>query len=247
MKRFIRKILEKRGYEIRQIETVTGRMDVSLRHLKAQGLTCQNILDVGANRTKWSRLAQSIFQEATFSLIEPQEEMMSYLEEFCKEFPKSTYFLAGAGANEATKTLTIWDDLQGSSFLPDQNLKLKQEGKQRQIEMITIDGLIETKKIKIPELMKLDIQGFELEALKGAKKTFGTTEVYILEVALFPFDDLMNLPVFSDVINFMLERNYVVYNFAGFLRRPLDGALGQCDICFVKKDGFLRRSNAWGL
>jgi hypothetical protein len=30
-----------------------------------------------------------------------------------------------------------------------------------------------------------------------------------------------------------------------FLRRPLDGAIGQCDICFVKKDGFLKKSNEW--
>jgi Methyltransferase FkbM domain len=97
----------------------------------------------------------------------------------------------------------------------------------------------------VPELIKLDIQGFELEALKGGSKTFGYTEVYILEVSLFPFSDLPGMPIISDVINFMLERNYVVYDFAGFLRRPLDGALGQCDICFVKRNGFLRSSIAW--
>jgi hypothetical protein len=42
-----------------------------------------------------------------------------------------------------------------------------------------------------------------------------------------------------------LEWDYVVYDFAGFARRPLDGALGQCDICFVKRNGFLRVSNEW--
>lgn len=141
--------------------------------------------------------------------------------------------------------LTIWDDLAGSSLIPEPNEELRNNGKQREIEIIMIDDLIESAKINNPELIKLDIQGFELEALKGAEKTFGYTEVYILEVSLFPYNEAPDMPVLSDVINFMLNRGYVVYDFPGFLRRPLDGALGQCDICFVKRNGFLKISNSW--
>ena len=98
----------------------------------------------------------------------------------------------------------------------------------------------------MPELIKLDIQGYELEALKGASLTFGKTEVYILEVSLFSFSDVPGMPILSDVVNFMLERSYVAYDFLGFLRRPLDNALGQCDMAFVKKNGLLRNSDDWG-
>ncbi len=188
-------------------------------------------------------MAKKIYPEANFVLIEPQIEMKDDLERFCEEFKGSVYFLAGAGAKKGTLTLTIWDDLAGSTFAlkPDENLK--KTGKQREIEIITIDDLIDSGKIDNPELIKLDIQGFELEALKGAQKTFGYTEVYILEVSLFQFWS-PDTPIFSDVVNFMLERDYVVYDFAGFWRRPLDGALGQCDVCFVKRNGFLRSSQS---
>jgi FkbM family methyltransferase len=222
-----------------------GRMDSFLEDLKRRGLKCTSVLDVGANRAEWSRLAKKIFHEADFYLIEPQVEMIEYLEEFTEEFINSEYFLIGAGAKNDVLTLTIWDDLAGSSFLPHEDEKLLKEGKQRKVEIIKIDDLIESGKIKIPELIKLDVQGFELEALKGAKKTFGTTEVYILETSLFSFSDVPGMPIISDIINFMSDHDYVVYDFAGFLRRPLDGALGQCDVCFVKKDGFLRESNDW--
>jgi len=110
--------------------------------------------------------------------------------------------------------------------------------------LITIDSLIDSGKLKIPELIKLDVQGYELEALKGASKTFGKTEVYILEVSLFS-DDAEKIPIFHQVVNFMAERNYYAYDLPGYLRRPLDGALGQVDICFVKKDSFLRKENKW--
>ncbi len=141
--------------------------------------------------------------------------------------------------------MTIWDDLACSSLLPTPDDQLKNDGKQRDIDIITLDELIQSGTINNPELIKLDIQGFELEALKGASLTFGHTEVYILEVSLIPFTDNPGMPLIGEVINFMLERGYVVYDFPGFARRPLDGALGQCDICFVKREGFLRKSNEW--
>ena len=256
MRSIIKKIIHSTGFDIKRYQKQSevfasssrpvGEIDMLLEDLKQRGLKCKSILDVGANLTEWSRMAKEIFPETAFYLIEPQLEMKSRLDKFVQDFPDSKYFLAGAGENPGLFTLTIWDDLAGSSFLPPKDESKQRQGKQRDIEIITIDALIEANKIKIPELIKMDIQGFELTALKGAKKTFGQTEVYILETSLFSFSDVPGMPVFSDVVSFMLERNYVVYDFPGFTRRPLDGALGQCDVCFVKRDGFLRKSNDWG-
>ncbi len=258
IKKIIKKLINLSGYQLSKIDSLKydnnligtdkrpiGNMKMLLEDLKKRGLKCKTILDIGANNTEYSRMAKKVFPNADFCLVEPQIEMKEHLEDFCKEFKGSVYFLAGAGPKSDTMVLTIWDDLAGSSLVPKKDEKLKALGKQREIEIITIDGLIESGSINLPEFVKLDIQGFELEALKGATKTFGYTEVYILEVALFPYNEAPEMPELSDVINFMLARDYVVYDFPGFLRRPLDGALGQCDICFVKKNGFLKTSNNW--
>jgi FkbM family methyltransferase len=255
MKQIAKEALRYLGYEITKYKypvdpasldrRPVGRMETLLVDLKIRGLDPKAILDVGANCGSWSRLAKSVYPDANFYLIEPQAEMEEQLADFTKEFTDSEYFLNGAGAKNEVLTLTLWDDLAGSSFLPDEDESLLEEGRQRKVEIVTIDGLIQENRIEIPDLMKLDIQGFELEALKGANKTFGHTEVYIIETSLFSFSDVPGMPMFSEVVNFMLERDYVVYDLAGFARRPLDGALGQCDICFVKKDGFLRSSNDW--
>lgn len=255
MKKSIKYLLSQWGFQLSRIANTkaeigtdkrpVGEMDLLLEDLKKRGLRCSSIMDVGANCAGWSIMAKKIFPQASFYLIEPQIEMKNALEDFCKKYKDSAYILAGVGSKSGVLTLTLWDDLAGSSFLVDPDSELKKIGRQRDIEIVTIDQIIGSSHAKCPDIIKLDIQGFELEALKGAKETFGFTEVYILEVSLFSFSEVKGQPVFSDVIDFMLQRDYVVYDFGGFSRRPLDGALAQCDICFVKKNGFLRQSNDW--
>ncbi len=222
-----------------------GEMGQVLYDVQKRGLTCNQMLDVGANAGSWSKLAARVFPEAKVHMIEPQAEMQPALERLAKHSEKFTYSLAAAGAESGELVLTIWDDLNGSSMLPKADPAKEATGSQRKVPVITVDELIAQGKIDVPNLIKLDVQGFELEVLRGATHTFGYTELYILEVSLFPFDDSANLPQFYEVIDFMHQRGYVVYDFVGFLRRPLDGALGQCDVCFTKADGVLRANHAW--
>lgn len=251
MRQVVKKLFQSLGYEIRRLDVPSrdssqhpvGDMRLLLEDLRNRGFVPLSILDVGANQGAWSRVAKSIFPEANCFLIEPQVEMKLFLEQFCQDFPGSAWLLAGAGATPGQLTQTIWDDFAGSSFLPPESDELKEIGKQRLVKIITIDSLVDEGAISMPQLVKLDIQGFELEALRGGQKLFGYTEVFILEVSLFQF--LENMPIFHEVIAFMAERGYLVYDFPGFLRRPADSALGQVDICFVKQDGVLRTTNQW--
>jgi hypothetical protein len=92
--------------------------------------------------------------------------------------------------------------------------------------------------------MKLDVQGAELRVLAGAGRLLTTTELLILEVSLYRF--LAGAPIFHEVVAFMAERGFAVFDVAGLLRRPLDGSLAQVDLCFAREDGMLRASQRWG-
>ncbi len=223
-----------------------GSMHNLLSDLCKRGLNVQAIFDIGAHKGEWSELAKQIFPNASVYLFEPQDEMQCYLREFKAKYSDVTIFQNGIGAINDKLVFTIWDDFAGSSFLPEPNDNLINNGKQRLIDVITLNSLFEQNLVvDYPQIVKLDIQGFELEALKGGSMLFGIAEVFILEVALFPFDDMPEIPTFIDVVNFMFERGYVVYDFGGFLRRPYDNAVAQCDLCFVKQNGQLRESNSW--
>ena len=211
-----------------------------LVNLQKRGLRPQSVLDVGANYGAWSHVAKSVFQNACFYLIEPQVEMKPFLDRFCADTNSAKWFLAGAGSNEGELVLTTWNDFAGSSFLPSQNHSTEN---QRRVPIVTIDSLVQNGEMEPPDLIKIDVQGFELEVLQGSLACFGHTEMFIVEVSFFKTHP--ERPVFHDVINFMDDKGYVVYDFADLKHRPFDGALGQADVCFVKRDGIFRQHKRW--
>lgn len=251
LKDTIKSGLQRVGYDITPYHTKpafylrpVGEMRFLLEDLRARGFRPQSILDVGGNIGEWSKLARAVFPEGELFIVEPQAEMKPYLDGVCAQFPRTKWLNAGAGPRAGEMTLTIDDvDSGGSSMLPAASTELKSKGRQRTVPIVTLDSLVESGQMKVPDLAKFDIQGFELEALRGAQLLLGKTEVFILETSLYRF--MPSQPLMHEVIAFMLERGYVIYDLPGFGRRPSDGALGQVDVCFVKSDSRLRASNAW--
>lgn len=248
MKRALKHLARRLGYEIQPIQQTPllprklENLLPMLTALQLRGFKPNTCLDVGAHKGGWSRQAKRIFPSMSCYLIEPLAEMQSYLENFVQEFPDSKYLLVGAGATDTALPFEIRHDLTGSSFLQASTTASAHE--QRTTQVRTIDSLLLDNQFDVPELVKLDVQGYELQALQGATQLFGKTEVFILEVSFFEY--MPSMPLIDDVIRFMSERDYVIYDIVALVRRPYDGALGQADLCFVKRDGFLRASNRWG-
>ena len=246
MKSFFERLLLKKHIDSkidRKSEDI-GNLGVLFYSLIERNFDCKNILDIGANKGEWSMLAKKMFPDANLYMVEPLSEMEPYLKSFCREHPGSKYYLFGIGSRVEKRFLTTWgESLEGANFMIEENDHLKAKNLQREIQLVTIDKLIDDAKIPVPDIVKIDVQGYELEALKGAKKLFSKTELFIIECSLFEFSK--DTPLVSDIMEFMKSSGYEVYDFAGFLRRPFDGAIAQVDICFARREGKLRASNAW--
>ncbi|MBV6478192.1 MAG: hypothetical protein HGGPFJEG_00940 [Ignavibacteria bacterium] len=222
---------------------ITGDINSFFKYLHERGFRPRILLDVGAHSASWSRMFKKIFPDIKAILIEPLSEMEEHLKKFQTEFPETKYYLACAGSEAGIKYLTTKTSLEGATLLLNKNERLLSENSQREVKVITIDSLLDEGEFEIPDFVKLDVQGFELEVLKGAEKLFGKTEAFILEVSFYEY--MKGMPVFFDIVKFMYDKGYEVYDFPGFLRRPYDNALGQADVCFAKKNGILRSSNSW--
>ena len=150
------------------------------------------------------------------------------------------YVLAAAGAASGTATFHVHTALDGSSLLNEVEGTVV-DGVSREVPVVTIDRVCAEKSLKGPYLMKLDLQGAELQVLAGAQRTLSDTDAILLEVSLFGF--LIGGPQFYDIVARMKELGFVAYDMCGTLYRPLDNALAQVDLVFVREQGrFVRRT-----
>lgn len=218
-------------------------MRTFLQFLRERGFFPGFAVDVGAHRGHWTEMLKEIFPEVDVLMLEPQPELRGALDALCQRLPGLHWVQTAAGARAETRLQTIWADLQGSSFLPRPDPARTARGEQRPARVERLDDLLRAAGGRVPDLVKLDVQGFELEVLRGCPSIFGVTELFVLETSLYAFLD--DIPLLREVIEFMAARGYEIYDIAGQIRRPIDGALGQLDIAFARRQGFLRQHDRW--
>jgi FkbM family methyltransferase len=98
------------------------------------------------------------------------------------------------------------------------------------VEVVRMDDLIDPESLRGRILLKTDLQGYDLAALRGAPKILEKVEVIIAEVHIFGEANR-----FIDVANHLRDCGFRLYDIVGALHRPYDDALSQVDACFARE------------
>ena len=234
------------GYEIkkknlRDMFAIRQSFEEALEQLKATGYAPDLVIDAGA--AEGTPPLQNAFPASRFFWIEPLEEFEPMLKNIQQKH-QGDYIIAGVGKEEGSIVLHVHKDLHGSTMFHETD-GISADGEPREVKVTTINNLAITQKWNQYKriLLKIDVQGFELEVLKGAGIILENVDVILLEVSFFRF--LKDAPDFYDVVTYMKSIGYVVYDIISGINRPLDFALGQKDLVFVKENGFFRQSHGW--
>jgi hypothetical protein len=94
----------------------------------------------------------------------------------------------------------------------------------------TLDAVLASRGLKV-DFLKLDVQGYELDVLKGGEHVLSQSEAVLLEASLVPTN--AGAPLVSDVVRFMDERGFRLVDVCGEIRRR-DGVLWQVDLLFLR-------------
>jgi FkbM family methyltransferase len=198
------------------------------------------IYDIGANAGTWTLLAKSVYREAHVHCFEP---LSGHLEKFRQATAKLTGVTAhqvclGSVAGEAR--LRVLDFSDASSLLPLSDEGRRQwnlrEARHETVKVERLDSWISGHRLPAPDLLKLDVQGFELEVLKGAERCLDQAKAVITEVSFREFYESQCL--FHDVIHFMAAHGFwlTAIGHGVVLGRPLV----QGDALFVKQHSMSR-------
>lgn len=218
----------------RRAGAVTAR--ARLENLRRAGFTPRKIIDAGAYRGEWTRTARGVFPEAELLMIEPQPQLRPVLEGVCAELPGVRFSSVALGTAQSTVHFRLGEsnsgvvqpgsDLAGTCEVPMAPL----------VDVVREAGFVEV------DFLKLDLQGHELQALAGAGELFGRIEVIQTEVSVLRIGEV---PLVDEIWARFRESGYRLYDIFGQNYRPLDGALWQCDLIFVRENSPLLVSRQW--
>lgn len=239
LNKLIRKFLpEQKIWKIKNRHNIPS-MEWSLANIKKLGFKPGFVIDAGAYDGEWTKMFKRIFPSARVLMIEAQSNKETILKAVTEALP-DTYFhidLLGAESGQAVTfnvnetVSSVWEEYKPNNF----------EKAERQLE--TLDNIINKHKLGLPNFIKLDVQGYELEILKGANKSLADVQFILCEVSLLEINK--GAPLIADVINFMNNIGFVAYDICSFIRRTLDRALWQTDVLFIKKEHPLIQNKHW--
>lgn len=187
LKNLAHRLLASRGYELKQIGAPLKGFEVFLEHCKTDGLSPTTVFDGGVGRgTPWLYAA---FPNAKHVLIEPLDIFADDIAAIGQTYDVDFHQVAlGEAAGEIA--MDVRNDFPTSSsilpYVASMKAQFRTESKALEQSCVTVEvrPLDSYASYAGPYVVKLDLEGYELNALRGAQQILASTELLIVEVSL---------------------------------------------------------------
>ncbi len=192
--------------------------------LSKLGYKPEIIIDVGVRKgTPW--LYES-FPDSFFILVDPQKAGADLLE----STPPNYVFVNKALGSEETR-MVLQEQGAMSSLLPRTRLTAGKVATTYEVDVITLDGLVEEKAGDKRCALKLDTEGFEVKVMRGLERYADRFDFIVAEVSVLNrFENSYN---FSELVALFYEKGFRFYN---FLNQPAPNPPRFYDCLFLRTD-----------
>lgn len=139
-----------------------------------RSLPCTCVVDIGANRGQFALVARNCFPGARIHSFEPLKEPATIFQRVFSSDARVHLHEIAIGPDDRDMVIHVSSADDSSSLLPIAALQSRlfpgtEEKEERTINVRRLDSVLKREDIEQPALLKMDVQGFELEALEGCK------------------------------------------------------------------------------
>ena len=209
-------------------------LDIIISSLKNKNFNPDYIVDVGCFRGVWTNRLLNFFPNSKYILFDADDKNIEYLDKLKSNNKNVEYKIKLLSDDE--KDYDFFSMASGSSIFEEQT-NYSREIKKIKSSLLYNELPREIKNTKF-NLIKFDVQGAELKVITGLKELINNFEVIILEVSLHKYNK--NAPLFYDVINYMKNKRFVLYDIYDLKRLGnKDSYLLQFDCVFLRDNSSL--------
>ena len=173
----------------------------TLYRLKEQNINPKTIFDVGAFCGDWTRNCLKVFPDSNYFLFEAQKDMADSLKMMETDQIITENMFLGEDDGTYVDFYEAGTSSSALRFGPHTSIKKN---------TISLDNYCREKSINSIDILKLDVQGYELNILKGAKTILNNVNLIITEVSFI--DVYVDCPLVNEVIQYLDSYQFQLFD-----------------------------------
>lgn len=208
----------------------------TIEHIPALSrFSFRTVVDVGANRGQFASMARMLFPAADIHSFEPLDEPARTFRSVLGEDGAIHLHSSAIGPETTTATIYITTRDDSSSLLQPNKEQEDVFGVRtahtEQIPVKRLSECLNAAALNKPALLKIDVQGGELDVLQGSDDLLDCFEVVYIECSYVKMYD--NQPLFADIVQWMGRHKFAP---RGVFNQYNDAHRGpvQADVLFVR-------------
>jgi FkbM family methyltransferase len=223
------------------VEIPRNQYPASMFVLAYFGFQPSTFIDIGAAEAAFflSRREMGLFPGARHFFVDAMQENEEVYRKIAAKFGTG-HEIAAMSSADGTTTMRIDPDFYNT------HVDKIQEGtgykELRSVRMTTLDSLVARHALQPPFAIKLDIQGAELDALRGASRTLEQTVLVTAEIRLANQRDTV-----VELLSFMKEVGWVLFDLTNLSYSPAHQLLLECYATFIPARLEFRKELPWAL
>lgn len=238
IKEIIRTAVNLLGFDIRKYNI--NNVDSLLISKCLDVLKIDLLMDVGANIGQYGSMIRKGGYTKSIISFEPLASAFKSLKETAAKNKDWRVYNYGVGSTDGEVVINVSENSVSSSLLDVMEASTKVEpsskfSKTETIKLTSLNKFCKDASITNQNVyLKLDVQGYELEVLKGASEIVAMIKGIQIELSTTTL--YMGAPLYVDVIMHLREMGFELYSVIPEFRNPETGRLLQFDGIFIRKD-----------